>query len=828
MVTGKTRVALLALLVVAPFGVQAQFSYTTNNGTATITGYDGPGGAVTIPGTIDGFTVTGIDAAFYQNENVTAVTIPESVTSIIDGAFAGCSNLISVQLPGSLTLIGNEAFQHCTTLPSVTIPNGVTVIGEEAFQDCSNLAGVTIADSVTTIGNAAFDDCYILSNVTLPESVTSIGASAFAYCAGLTSITIPASVTNFGEEAFSPCYNLTNATILEGVTTTGEDTFAGCTNLSTVIIADSVTNIGSGAFDGCTALASITISSNVVFLGQFAFLGSGLTNITIPGSVTCIGADAFSFCLGLGSVTIPGSVTNMGGYSFSFCYNLTNATINYGATSIGENAFDDCYRLGSVAIPDTVTTIGSNAFASCASLASVTIPASVTSIGTAAFDGCTNLPAITVGPGNSFYTSVDGVLFNASQTTLIEYPPGNIQTSYVVPNTVTTIAPEAFIDCLNLADVTVSSSVTNLGDYAFQACIDLAGVYFEGGAPSTGLSPFADDYIVIGYYLPGNAGWTDYSTNTLPTIELTGIPITANPLDGVAPLTVNFTSVSVDTAGNAVTNWNWDFGDDSTSTAQNPSHTYFTVGNFSVVLVETNNNGVVAAGSGVSVVAYNNAPSYSGLVLNGGFETGDLTGWTLTGNLSANAGNASASPFPPPVGNYVAILQSEGSPGYLSQTLSTTAGTRYLLSFWLINPYALAGEFIVSWNGTTLLDTAVAGFVNWTNMKFAVSGAGSDSLLQFGFQGDDTFVVLGPVSVVPAQFSVTGVTLSGANLTLNASNGLPPGTYYVVSSTNVALPLTQWTPISTNVVSASGNTAITVTNAVSDGASQQFYILQTQ
>ncbi|HEX3720011.1 MAG TPA: leucine-rich repeat protein [Verrucomicrobiae bacterium] len=805
MVTEKIRLAVLALLIAAPFGVQAQFSYITNNGTATITRYDGPGGAVTIPGMIDGFTVTGIDAAFYQNENITSVTIPDSVTSIIDGAFAGCSNLISVQLPGSLTVIGNEAFQHCTALPNVTIPNGAIVIGEEAFQDCSGLAGITIPDTITTIGNSAFEDCYILSNVTLPESVTSMGAGAFAYCAGLTSITIPAGVTNFGEEAFSPCYNLTNATILEGVTTTGDDTFAGCTNLSTVTISDSVTNIGDGAFDGCTALAGITISSNVVSIGQFAFLASGLTKITIPGSVTCIGADAFSSCLGLGSVTIPGSVTNMGGYSFSFCHNLTNATINYGATSIGAHAFYECYRLGSVAIP-----------------------ASVTSIGTAAFDGCSNLPAITLAPGNSAYTSVDGVLFNASQTTLIEYPPGNIQTLYAVPNTVTTIAPEAFIDCLNLADVTMSSSVTNLGDDAFQGCIDLAGVYFEGGAPNTGLSPFAGDYIVMGYYLPGDAGWTDYSTNTLPTVELTGIPITATPLVDIEPVTVKFTSASVDTSGNAVTNWNWDFGDGSTSSIQNPSHTYSSVGNFSVALVETNNNGVVAAGSGLSVVAYNNAPSYSGLVLNGGFETGDLTGWTLTGNLSATAGNASASPFPPPVGNYVAVLQSEGSPGYLSQTLSTTAGTQYLLSFWLVNPYALAGKFIVSWNGTPLLDTTVTGFINWTNMKFVVSASGSDSLLQFGFQGDDTFVVLGPVSVVPAQLSVTGATLGGSNLTLNASNGLPPGTYYVLSSTNVALPLTQWTPISTNVLSASGNTAITVTNAVSGSASQQFYILQTQ
>ena len=104
---------LLPLLLFAlPDAVHAQdFTYTTNDGTITITGYTGSGGAVTIPSTINGLPVTSIgDMAFYQRTNLTNVTIPDSVTSISNYAFSSCTSLTGVYFQGNAPSVGTDVF----------------------------------------------------------------------------------------------------------------------------------------------------------------------------------------------------------------------------------------------------------------------------------------------------------------------------------------------------------------------------------------------------------------------------------------------------------------------------------------------------------------------------------------------------------------------------------------------------------------------------------------------------------------------------------------------------------------------------------------------
>ena len=108
------------LLLTLPAAAQAQYTYTTNSGAITITGYTGLGGVVTIPGTITGLPVTRIGGGAFQGRtSLTSVTIPNSVTSIGDGVFSGCTSLTSVTIPNSVTSIGSGAFYDCTSLKGI-------------------------------------------------------------------------------------------------------------------------------------------------------------------------------------------------------------------------------------------------------------------------------------------------------------------------------------------------------------------------------------------------------------------------------------------------------------------------------------------------------------------------------------------------------------------------------------------------------------------------------------------------------------------------------------------------------------------------------------
>ena len=379
------------------------FTYTTNNGTITITGYTGAGGDVAIPGTINGLPVTSIGGDAFAWSSVTNVTIPDSVTSIGGDAFAW-SSVTNVTIPDSVTSIGTNAFYVCSGLTSVTIGTNVSSIGDWAFAFCG-LTCVSIPDSVTSIGANVFYHCSGLTSVTIGTNVSSIGDWTFAYC-GLTCVSIPDSVTSIGANAFYVCSGLTSVTIGTNVSSIGDWAFAFC-GLTCVSIPDSVTSIGNWAFGVCSDLASVTI----------------------PDSVTSIGASAFYDCSGLTSVTIGTNVSSIGDWAFAYC-GLTRVSIPDSVTSIADSVFADCSSLAIVTIPDSVTSIGASAFYHCSGLTSVTIGNSVTNIGNGAFTGCINLTGVYFrgnAPGDGSDTSV----FYGDGSATLYYVPGT--TGWVTP-----------------------------------------------------------------------------------------------------------------------------------------------------------------------------------------------------------------------------------------------------------------------------------------------------------------------------------------------------------------------------------------------------------
>ena len=167
---------------------------------------DSYGGIVVIEKEIRRKPVTKIaEKAFSASENLTSVTLPDSLIEIRDSAFSGCEKLISVTISNSVKNIGNSAFFGCKTLENITIPDSVTSIGNSAFRNCQSLTEITIPSSVTEIGEYAFSNCDKLKRVELPEGLLKINKFTFYHCEALKYVKIPSTVNEIGESAFYLC-----------------------------------------------------------------------------------------------------------------------------------------------------------------------------------------------------------------------------------------------------------------------------------------------------------------------------------------------------------------------------------------------------------------------------------------------------------------------------------------------------------------------------------------------------------------------------------------------------------------------------------------------
>ena len=220
------------------------------------------------------------------------------------------------------------------------------------------------------------------------------------------------------------------------------------------------------------------------------------------------------------------------------------------------------------------------------------------------------------------------------------------------------------------------------------------------------------------------------------------------------------------------------------------------------------------------------------LVRNGGFETGDFTGWTLAGNTIYrgnvyNAVEGSSSGFAVAhSGKYGAFLGDTAVAG-LSQTLSTVPGQMYLLSFWLDNPTSGAGQqFNLSWNSSGTANSTLVGITNppafgWTNLQFLVTATGTNTILRFSAANPPNYFGLDDVSVVPIPqpgFQTVTASAGGLQLSWFTATGLA---YQVQYQTN--LLQNQWSNLTAPFIATGFNWSFTDTNVA--GAQQRFYRL---
>ena len=460
--------------------------------------------------------------AFYKFSKLTAIDIPNVVTSIEATAFYGCTALASIFLPEELQSIGIYAFYGCTTLSSVSLPASLTSLGTVAFAYCTSLTSITLPASLTSIDEYAFAKCTALSSVSLSEGLQSIGFGAFLNCASLTSITLPASLTSIDESAFAECTSLSSVEILSNgtsdnkhviylgsdsddkTTTGGDDVFP--IHQATLIYDPNTTWIGdddtqnlryyftnfvrtggagwsyNSSFNTLTLSGSevdwdaikyfSSTTEKVVFAKNYsvssipngAFKGfSKLADIDISSVVTSIGNYAFSGCSTLASVSLPANLTTVEYCTFSGCTSLASVVLPDGLESIVDEAFFCCTSLSSVSLPASLTSLGGSAFYGCTSLSSVSLPASLTSLGTVAFAYCTSLTSITL-PAS--LTSIDEYAF-AKCTAL---------SSVSLSEGLQSIGFGAFLNCASLTSITLPASLTSIDESAFAECTSLSSV----------------------------------------------------------------------------------------------------------------------------------------------------------------------------------------------------------------------------------------------------------------------------------------------------------------------------------------------------------------
>ena len=481
--------------------------------------------------------------AFYGCENLSGdIVLPDSTGSLGSYAFYGCTKLSSITLlsndvlfldstvfAGCGSIFINDADSRYATVNGAlfskdmsylfhypcnnsaneyTIPDNVTRIGDFALKNCTNLISVTIPNSITSIPKGAFEGCTNLAVVTISKSVTSIGEAAFNGCTGLNTvyydgkdyngdwgkITIGGSnecLTNANRyyiyDAGKCGNNLTYMMLSDGrliISGTGPmynyghsyaPWYTGASGISSIVFQGDVTSIGSYAFEYCTELKSVFIPESVTSIGEFAFdKCTAMTDVSVSNSVTSIGNHAFSNCSAIKSLVIPSSVASIGQSAFSSCWGITDIVLEDGVARIEGNAFERCSGIASLFIPDSVVSIGDNVLL-----------------------GCSKLAGVEVSSGNTFYTSVDGVLYSSDRTTLLCYPVAKANDSFIIPDGVSRINRRAFSDCKKLVNVTIPDSLTDIGDNAFYGCSNLLSLMVPDSVTAVGYNAFPQSTVLV-------------------------------------------------------------------------------------------------------------------------------------------------------------------------------------------------------------------------------------------------------------------------------------------------------------------------------------------
>lgn len=301
---------------------------------------------------LEGIPFTAIsEKAFFNDKQLTSLSLPSSVERVDSLAFEGASNLKTITFSDSgkgLKKIGSLAFKDCSSLESIDLSNAeITEIPVRAFENCTSLKSIKLPSTVTKIADNAFAGCSNLEEIKGLEQckISELSATAFDGCVRLKDINLSnATIAAIPDQIFSGMRGLISATVPKTVTSIGTEAFYACKNLEMINgLSDcDITKIGEKAFYNCWSLKEADLSGS---------------------SLTVLPASAFKGDTALLSVKMPESLNEIGNEAFYGCSAMKKLDLNNTRlTTIGNSALSDMTSLMYINLPDTVNSVGAKAF----------------------------------------------------------------------------------------------------------------------------------------------------------------------------------------------------------------------------------------------------------------------------------------------------------------------------------------------------------------------------------------------------------------------------------------------------------------------------------
>ena len=599
MIISSIPIYSVAAAIYAPPGI---FYEILEDGTAEISYCNDELTEITIPETIDGYTVTSLGSSAFSNSNIRTFSLPDTITHIADGAFDNCvfynneSNwendmlyvgkyLVFVKgesagdvvIKDGTTLIADGAFQRYDEFNSLTIPaslenmgkqtdtvsfaNGITVAADNKYYSSEN--GSLYNKDKTELLSYHIDLEADVCIIDLPDTVKHIDESAFP-TGEFDELIIPASLEELTSQTLAPSEfkkitvhpDNKHLTIDENGFLYNKDftqliyhtAYSWYKEPIDYVAPESLKVISDYAFYSYQNLGTVTLPEGLEYIGTRAFaFSSRLSDVNIPSTVTYIGEDAFSY---IEPYSTFFNENPNGVFYIDDClvaarnYDDTELNVEDGTRLIANDVFSYSYKFTSVTLPDSLKIIGDRAF-NGSYITNVELPEGLEQIGKEAF----------------MYSDLESVTFSEGLKRIDDYAFYSVDvTSITLPESIEYMGEGVFESCISLTEISLPASLTKIPAYTFRLCGLTGELIIPDGVKEIGNGAFdicnLDGVVIpksteiIGY----NAIWVRVGyikgyKNTCAETYANENNMTFIPLDEETPSTSETTDPSTPTGG---------------------------------------------------------------------------------------------------------------------------------------------------------------------------------------------------------------------------------------------------------------------------------------